>query len=133
MLFRSIQDNMPRADLISICMRTGKSPEEVIKNFFEMRDEVELWNRAHLEYGILKSIEVEKYNDSYVLTAYWNLDSSDPPKEKKARSNFLRDGGDTEKKWKSLIGEKCRMYVSYSSNKDRTNIYRSLLDVEKVS
>lgn len=133
MEYGDIQDIMPRADLVSICMRTGKSPEEVIKKYFEIRDEVELWNRAHLEYGTLREITTEIYGDSYVLTAYWNPDPSDSSKEKKARSSFLRDSGKTEERWRSFIGEKCRMYVSYNTGKDKANFYRSLLDIELVN
>lgn len=132
MQYSEIQDKISQDKLAEICVITGKTPKEVIKQYMKIEYNSKLWNKVHPEWGNLIKIEKEPSPTSgYLLKCTWEPNKPKRGKtEMVTRSDFIHDDGETELEWRKLIGRQCLFYVTYTENKEDGSVFRILLDIE---
>ena len=120
--------------LYELCLITGKSPKDIVKEYYNNKNNIDLWNIAHQEKGILRKVKKEEYEQykSHVLVATWEPFKKYEDRETvTTRSIFLYDE-EMYDKMMSLIDKKCIFWVSYTENKDEDDIYRNLIDIDEI-
>ena len=119
--------------LTALSLKTGIEPKNIVKFILNSREDIELWTRAHCEYGQITNVEKQTHDKTghYVLTVYWNSAKAqrDGTNIKKARTQFLSDPS-LEQKYASAIGKHCCFYVTHTENSDDGSVFRCLLDFD---
>ncbi len=119
--------------LMELSLKTGVAPKDIVKQILNSRNDIEVWSRAHCEYGVITNVDKQNIQSTghYTLMIYWNTTKTqrDGTNIQKARTEFLIDPT-IEAQYRSAIGKNCTFYVSYKENTDDGSVYRSLLDFE---
>ena len=117
--------------LTELSLKTGLAPKDIVKSILNSREDIELWSRAHCEYGQITNIEKQTFENTghYTLTVYWNTAKTqrDGTNIKNARTQFLADPS-LEQQYASAIGKHCRFYITYTENPENGSVFRCLLD-----
>lgn len=133
MNYSEVRNKIPKEDFLNFCLTQEKTPAEIGKNLLNLECDIDLWNKAHLEYGKLTDIEERDYpnSSSAIFVAKWMSKRESYGKyEREARSNFLGPTDPILTKWKDCLNKFCRFYISYAENSEDGSVFRVLLDIE---
>ena len=133
MQYDEVKQIMTSEKLMEMSLKSGLEPKEIIKHILNYRNDVELWSRAHIEYGKVLEISKQTYSDTghYKINISWKTTKQqrDGTFSKKASTNFLNDPAILAK-FKNAKDKDCIFYVSYVRNDDDGSVFRVLLDLE---
>ena len=135
MNYTDVLNKIPKEDFLKFCLHYNKTPAEIGKHLLDIENDVDTWNKAHIEYGKLENLtekDYENVSDPVFMATWTSKREAFGTTERQARSNFLKVEDPIIKKWGECIGHFCRFYISYTENKDDGTVYRVLLDIEAI-
>lgn len=121
--------------MLELCIKSGKTPREFMKDYLKMASGLTDWRLAHREYGVLTNLEQSAIADGkVVLTAtYQGRPSKYGDGTQTGRTKIIQSTEAAEKlyqQWSSYLNQSCVFYISYQENKEDGSVYRVLMDID---